>query len=428
MNRPRILVVLLAAVAALPPMAVAQNPFDQVPPAAAPTVDGFQALAPQMMRDPMFDNMEAYEMLVPQGWRVNGGVQWDMQKVHYAQLVMSMIGPAGEEVQFLPAKPYTYTELEFFPPPQVPGMPPMAPPPAPQLPAIGSTDATGTTFAPLPQSTEAYVLEHYLPHHRPLARNVRILEVQEMPEMRQALEQLFGPIIAQGRQTAQQMQQLAAMSGGQYGEDSGIIADLFRVEYEENGVTYTELLPVTGYYQQTQMLMTQSVLDQWGNMATVPGSRHLNQSWWISDGKSFRAPSAAYGQAEPVMVTAALSVRQTPAYATARLQLDREIMEMRQRQHAATMAAIRERGRIMRQTQQEIFDMHQDSYRRQQEARDRQHENFIAYIRDEQISKGPDGKRFVHPVGSQLFQGPGGQIGYGPQGSEPPSGWTPYGG
>ncbi|MEM8873296.1 MAG: hypothetical protein AAGD32_03460 [Planctomycetota bacterium] len=385
-----------------------------------PAPAGFVAFNPHTLKDPGMDNMDAFTMLVPDGWRVNGGVRWKPTEIEFAQLVLSMVGPRGEEVALLPSQMYEYTEIDMG---QLPGMPPQQPP---QLPRLGSRSREGKIFLPVPNSTSEYLLDTYFPANRPAARNVRIIEMTPMTQMRQQLEQQFRPMMNNARQTGQQLQQMAQMSGGQYFTDNGLFADLFKVQYVENGQSFIELIPVAGFWQADENRMMNTGIDQFGNLVQTPGMRTLQQNWWVAAGQGYRAPADTFAQAKPMMVNAALSVKPTPHYQAKMIALAQKIAAIRHKGHMDRMKHQQAMHELRMKTNREIFEMHQDSVRRADEARSRQNEQFIAYIRDEEISVGPDGKRYTHPQGSKLFQGPGGQIGYGPEGGEPPSGWTPY--
>ena len=231
-------------------------------------------------------------------------------------------------------------------------------------------------------------------------------------------------MIQSGQQMAQQLNQMAQMSGGTHEENGGIIADAFRIQYEENGVTYTELLPVTGYWQQSLSTSMQAVLDQWGNMAQVPASRQLRQTWWISDGKSFRAPTQQWETAEPLMIAAAMSLEPLPKYATARMQLDKEIAESRRKIHEINMQGLRDRAKIMKETSDYIYEQNQAAYKARQESNDDMNEKITDLIaRDIVHTETPDGD-VKHPLNSNLYSDGDGNYGYLEDGLEPPPGWS----
>ncbi|MEM6855663.1 MAG: hypothetical protein AAF593_14745 [Planctomycetota bacterium] len=404
------------------------NPLDpaggqggQQPPAQN-TPAGFVSFNPYTLKDPGMDNMDAFTMLVPEGWRVNGGVRWRPTEIEFAPLIMSMVGPRSEEVAFLPPQAYAYTELDV---PQIAGMPPVAPP---KLPALGSRDRDGNIFLPIPQSTQDYLTQIYLPTNRPNARNVQILEMTPMNDMRQLLEQQLGPMLQHARQMGAQLHQMAQMSGGQHQTDAGLFADLFKIKYVENGVTFIEVIPVGGFWQSDVNQAMHAGLDQFGNMTQEPGIRSVQQRWVVMDGKAFRSPADTFDQSLSMMVNAALSVKPTPHYFTRMMELKRKIAAIR---HKANMDRLKHQQamhELRMKTNQEIFEMHQDSYRKANKAREEQHDQFLAYIRDEEWTKDPEtGTPYTHPQNTRLYKGPDGQIGYAPRGMEPPYGWTPVG-
>lgn len=68
---------------------------------------GMIRLRPFSIRDPQLNNMEALRLLVPVGWRVEGGIVWRHDRAILATAVLRIFNPNGsEELNFLPIEQF----------------------------------------------------------------------------------------------------------------------------------------------------------------------------------------------------------------------------------------------------------------------------------------------------------------------------------
>lgn len=66
-------------------------------------------LQKEAVRDPMANNKNAAHVLVPEGWKLQGGVTWYPNHSHLANSEFRVVNPKGhEQVEYLPIKPYVW--------------------------------------------------------------------------------------------------------------------------------------------------------------------------------------------------------------------------------------------------------------------------------------------------------------------------------
>jgi rubrerythrin len=73
----------------------------------------------QAVHDPMMNNEEAFGLLVPQEWQVQGGIVWRPEISNLAYLQLRLSDPRGASaLEFFPTPPYTWSDRGY------PGFPP----------------------------------------------------------------------------------------------------------------------------------------------------------------------------------------------------------------------------------------------------------------------------------------------------------------
>jgi hypothetical protein len=106
---------LAAALMLLSGAALADDDWGTAPPArpAAAAPLKFTRLS---VRDPGIDNIEAVSLLIPAGWKVEGGVQWYPDYSILASLVMRVSDPqTAVAIEFLPLQNFTWLDRPIFP-------------------------------------------------------------------------------------------------------------------------------------------------------------------------------------------------------------------------------------------------------------------------------------------------------------------------
>ena len=304
------------------------------------------------LRDPAVDNIESHALLVPRGWTLRGGPFWTPQTFRsFVHLQLRITAPDGREVSVYPGMFYSYVKSPLMP----------SPPP-------GTID-NGTIVMPVPSSMDEYVARLFMPQHRPQARNVRVVQSIERPDMRQALEEMARPDMEFSRQSDMMMGTKTTFR---------FIAVRVRVSYDENGRAWEEDLYLDGSIREFV-----SFNMGFGTMSQA--------TWWMADTVGLRARAGALDQAQALLEPIRVSIRRTPPYASLLSEINRRLL--RQETDAVVGA-----NQIWRQHQQEIRRMHEEAVAARQAASDRAHRKFINYIRDVQDYKMPDGRVIALPA------------------------------
>ncbi len=152
----------------------------------------------QPVYDPMMNNEEAFRLLVPRDWRMEGGIVWrpELSNLAYLQLRLSDPG-GGVALEFFPTPPFTWSMQGY------PGFPP------------GSLYLGSYVAAPL--DPESFVRQVILPQMRGRV-SPRVLRTEPLP--------LLAQVVAAGVQEEGAVKQVAAART--------------RVEYQEGGRAFEE--------------------------------------------------------------------------------------------------------------------------------------------------------------------------------------------
>ena len=324
---------------------------------AQPPAMGAVTLQPHALNDSGMNNTRSHTLLVPEGWQVQGGVQWTPELYKdFVHMNLTVSGPGGAQVTVTPGGMFEWSDIYDI----------MAQQGAAQQRPQPGQNVGGMRFMPMPDTTTDYIVRYLLPSRRPQAQNVQIVDVTEMTDVLEARRQLYQPILAAFEQNNQMLRQ----QGGSASLTLG--ADRIRVTYTENGVQYQEEFTVHFWVGIHRNPLSGNVL---ATLAT----------WMIEDVISVRSPVQTAQQNMPVLHAVAMSLQPDP-------QWQATIMELRARINRQEMEAIQRRGEIRRQANEEMFARHQESIRSQNEARDRSHHQFINYIRDVQQVRMPNGQ------------------------------------
>lgn len=321
-------------------------------------------LEPVTLTDAQMGNAPSHTLLVPQGWRREGGVRWNNPQLFLDMVHMDLrvTAPDGVAYGYYPGATYTWSDI-FQINAQM-GI-------SNEIPQPGQITGEGLTFMPMPQTTGDYVQTMLIPKHRPGATNVQVVSAQEMPDVMATMRQMLAPTF---RSMEQHNQSMGQMGGGQM--DMPLFADRVKVTYQEGGQMFEEEVYVTGYAVITRMPMANGV--------TMTMAR-----WGVEDIRTVRAPVGGSPN-KAIADAASLSVRPDPKWLAT-------IMQLRAQINKTVTDGIIERGRITREGMQKSFEIHQESVRSQQASNDRMHHQFINYIRDVDDFKTPSGKTVQLP-------------------------------
>jgi hypothetical protein len=82
----------------------------------APSDQGTMRFARLGIRDPGINNVEAVSLLIPAGWKAEGGVQWYPDYSILANLLLRITDPqTGASIEFLPVQNFTWLTQSFMP-------------------------------------------------------------------------------------------------------------------------------------------------------------------------------------------------------------------------------------------------------------------------------------------------------------------------
>ncbi|HEX6896189.1 MAG TPA: hypothetical protein VF146_13015 [Bryobacteraceae bacterium] len=216
---------MLTVSAACSALAIAQ-PVSPVPvptPAATAPSGGLQFHTVSIMDDPRHVGGEAYRILAPAGWRVEGNVFWKNAAADPASPFVKLIGPARQEIGILPSVTFVWN---------------------PQM--LGARFRPGSFYAgtevqPPLMDPERCIRSIIIPRYRRILDNADVVKTEPLPELAQADRLKYsGPVF-----------QNAAFQAGK-----------MRFEYLENGVPMEEDVYVVT--AGVQFRVGQTVTTMWG--------------------------------------------------------------------------------------------------------------------------------------------------------------------
>jgi hypothetical protein len=267
--------------------------------------------------DPMMGGEEAFSMLVPADWRVEGGIVWRPELATLAYAAMRISNPQGPEMlEVFPNIPFTWNERGYM------GFPP------------GSLYLGMYVQQPI-WDAQQYVQSVTLPQFRQ-GVNARIVDRQELPDV--------------ARLTAAAVQEPGAQKR--------VVAERVRIEYAEGGRQIEEDIYCV-------LVFTQ--------VPTMPGLT----MWGTDRIFSFRAEKGKLDEQAPLLHAMVFSVRINPSWFNKYLQVQQ--MWIQNQMQAIRSAG--ELSRYLSRTSAEISDMNMRAWEERQASQDRLSREFSEYIR-----------------------------------------------
>lgn len=305
------------------------------------------------LRDPQMNNEVSHVILVPKGWTFTGGVRWTQHVDNYLHFVARMQAPDGAELSFDYDRSFSYASSTHAPS-------------AGQR--MGGTDESGNTLLSPPTKPGDAAVRAILPHLRPSATDVRLVDAKTIPEAEQQLRAALAPLLdalAQGPT-------VEGMGGGPW-----LHVEEARVAYTEGGREWEEMV----FYSMvggTIVVRTEYMSADSGN-------------WAVRGVRTVRAPRGQLDASLKTMLALAGTVRETARWSTMVHELRMRLQQIR---HEGNMAVLREMGKrsqIAAQTSSQLSDMQMASWRKQQESSDRMHRatvNSIVGVEDYRTTDG----------------------------------------
>lgn len=314
---------------------------------------GAVVMKPVTLTDPGMSGMESHTVLVPAGWKAEGGGWWpgaNFFRVLPSQDI-KVVAPDGCIVRVGPG----IAAVDFYPNPQL-GV---------ARPAEGGVD-NGYPVLYMPHDIDqwkTWLLEKGIAKSYPDAKNIRLKQLLVIPELTQLMQKQLEPIKQLQEQQNQQSAGLSRsfLDGSVYGAT---------VTYEQEGKKWEHLFVYGASY-----LGMDSQLGR--------------QLWWsIEPNVSYRAPAGELDAKLPLMMTIANSVRMTPQW------------QKMKADHMAKMNQIDRKGaadrsRIIAQSNREISKIITDGYKERQAIQDETHRQVINSIRGVEDYAVPGGSTTV---------------------------------
>ena len=285
-------------------------------------------------------NVPAYTMLVPDGWKVEGHIEWSNDKTPYPQKKFSVTGPDNSRINFLPAMSFAYSEITDVARQEsaAMGMPQVIP------------DRQGV--AP-PRDLGAWIVSALQQGNQQI-RNVRLVEDKRDTATEQAVAEM-------SRQAG------VTVSGEQ-------TIHIITITYDKDGVPFTERLNLS--YGKLPPLYTRNI-NMW--------------SWMLFTNSIVSAPTAKFEQMTPLLYTSVNSLRTVPQWYTQQQEL---IMQISRNNHQIDMAAIRKRG----ETYSQISDTQHAAWKKTVASGDSQQNDRINSIYEVSDFKDTDGLGVKLPI------------------------------
>ncbi|MEM1208076.1 MAG: tetratricopeptide repeat protein [Planctomycetota bacterium] len=364
------------------------------PPAAAAGQMLFQQTT---LSDAKWRNNPSHTLLVPDGWRVEGGAFWFPPQLYATMpsVDLKVTGPKGQQLHLMPSG----VAVDKRHPPGL-NMP---------QPQQGQVD-DGYQVVFMPRSPEEwtrFVTELVLPAHRPGATNIRVTKQEIEPVLTTFMKRQLQPLLQQ--LNALNQQNRASGLNMQSSADTSFLT--FDVTYDQDGQSWREMIGLGAGFVY--------------NVSDVGFGPSESTTWWIDPAMSFRAPQGVSLEEQlPMMMVVANSVQMTPQWFQMRAELQAKAMKTNRNISQDRINTSRKISQINAQTSQEINDIYNQMNQNRQASSDRGQREFIEYVREVETWNTGDGNAVQLPGGfnNAFSNGQGGFL--VTNGSSAPAGWT----
>lgn len=327
---------------------------------------GTLVLEPQEIVDPAMGGIASHTVLVPRGWRFQGGARWNANPDHIVDFVGELSGPGQESLRFLPNRMFTYARVQS---------------------QLGVQDDTrgqqrpdGSTARHAPQKPGEVATEVFLRELRPGASDVELLVAERMPNLeesyRAANKSWLDMIEASLAQLRSQ-----PIAGMQSDSQTWLVVERARVRYRENGASYEEEFQYAIWgmhsYSQNEMMRTD------------------NGFWLTSMTRTARAKAGELDGRVATLMICADSVRETPRWAYAVGEIRLEISRAKTASMRANLQAAIQRGEQAAKDRAALSDQQMASWRDRQDSLDRMHKATVDTLAERQDFRSAEGKTYT---------------------------------
>ncbi|MEW6721108.1 MAG: hypothetical protein AB1346_11720 [Thermodesulfobacteriota bacterium] len=305
----------------------------------------------QVAMDRQGFGIEAFRLLVPEKWRFQGGVTWDMQKF-----------PPLATIAFKAASPDGRSLFEHFPHENFFWS---------QDPNLQMSYARTGTEIMAPVSAVDFLRNVFLPRHRKDIGDLKVLESAALPELARKTREI----------AEHQMALFHTISPFTFRFELASDAGHLRVQYRRQGRVIVEELTVA------VTRMTAYLQGMYGPVTSVT---------WITQVNSFQAPAEEMAGRAPLFRVMLDSYLENPAWAEAGTRLAATVT----REQLRHQQAVFDRMQQIRRSQQEVSDMIVKGYRQRSAAQDRIFDKYSEAVRGVDTYRDPVNDREIQlPTG-----------------------------
>ena len=225
--------------------------------------------------DPNHNGMVANTVLVPENWKVEGGITPGSNQLWYNPFFhdVKYIAPDGRQLHFFPSLSFEFTAQAMHQGAQL------------------FQPINGNLYYPLPETPGKWIMELVRKNPDPDVTNVRLVSEEPEPTLTRQLQQQSAMMY----QSAQQLQQTGAQLG--MGAAFDTQATVVKLRYVENGVELEE-----------------SILMAWQYFVNYSQGQMTGGKWAVPLMISLRGPAGTDYMNDPELLTVAQSLRINPQW------------------------------------------------------------------------------------------------------------------
>lgn len=307
-------------------------------PAAYRTV----SLQRQEVRDETSGGVVSHTLRVPAGWRFRGGPEWRAKPDNFVNFVGEVSGPDGEQIRFLADHAFTYSRT---------------------MSSFGNQDSPQEAWSPAgeamrrsPSGPGEVAVQLLIPHLRPNASDVQLVDAGRLPEHEAAMRQVMKPTLDMIESLCQQSRRSQGVAAT---SDSWFACERSRVRYREDGRQWEEEVRCV-------------LIGMHGTLRT-DGIGTENGFWTVHQVQTFRAPAGELDARLPLLLVIAGSTREAPRWSAAVAELRLELSKQRTEQLRIQTAEMGRQIAAKAAATAQLADDRLRSWRQQQDSLDRVH-------------------------------------------------------
>ncbi len=303
------------------------------------------------LHDPGMNNIVASTVLVPEGWKLEGGIIRPSNQLYNMPVIsdVTISAPDGRAVRFFPSLSFEFNHAS-------PGQA-MQPTPG------------GNLYLPLPESPGQWLMQMAQQNPDPTVNDLQLISEEGEPELTQQLRQQN----AQLYQMVEQGNISSAPMG--YGHQFDTQATKLVLAYQQDGKALEETILITWQY----LIMIQQDQVRAG-------------TWSINLMRSFRGPAGTNYLTDPVLSAIVQSIRTNPAWAAEMQRYWQQLARIQQKGASDRLASQQDHNRKMQKINSDINDIIVGGYKERSAASDRIQAQTVDSIREETPYTTPSGE------------------------------------